>query len=80
MLMLSVVVSTGFIASGSFFYSPIFTALICGLSQVTLFKVLNSRQIIRERAGLVTTEVQDAPTTEWKMVNVSRLELSSYSR
>ena len=55
-------VSAVFIGVNSVLFSPIGVALICTLSQVTLFKVLNSRRSIREKEGL--TGQPDVPTQE----------------
>jgi hypothetical protein len=50
-------------AIGSIFFSPIGIALICTLSQVTLFKVLNSRQQIREQEGMTFKQGSGASST-----------------
>lgn len=69
----SAIISTALLASGCVWFTPVCTALICGLSQVTLFKVLNSRRDIREREGLVTTAVPTPPTAQRICVSVKRV-------
>jgi len=56
-------------AVGSVFFSPVGIALICTLSQVTLFKVLNSRRRIREQAGLTVEAEVSFSSTESKVVS-----------
>jgi hypothetical protein len=72
-------VSTICLGINFIFFTPIFTALICTLSQVTLFKVLNSRRRIREREGLTTDGVASA-TAGSKAVSATGMTATPASR